>query len=336
MEDTSTNYFGAGVFWMYILAALVLTSIILQTLIQLHNTRTPKQDSPRQPIWFFATLALASFGTLSYNMLQVLIQSFELWSNGQYPTRLSLYPATLWQWSITSNLFQDFGEAIVANTARFLWVQSALLATLSICFYMGVEGRKHSVPRLWAFFALSQILPISFAQNLFYLAIMLSDSLPRSRRLPKFWSVAIIAVYCSCLANAQLVAGGKWLIPLILAARMVLFAPLFLASEEHDATSPVDKGDPNSWMLGEGIQGIITLVSLLMTGLKVAQAAQEGWSVDQTLSALLSHPAVASLGFTLFSLLSALWLGSMCGLKSQNKKLLYRRISSDGKHSSQA
>ena len=295
MVDASRNYVGAGVFWTYILAALVLTGIIIRTLCQLHVASKTTQNRSLQPTWLFATLALASFGTLSYNMLQVLIQSFNLWSSGQHPAQLSGYPQAIWQWSITSDLFLDFGEAIVANTARFLWVQSALLATLSIAFYMGIEGRKHSIPRLWAFFALSQILPISFAQNLFYLAILLSDNAPQPKRVPKFWSVANVAAYCSCLANAQLAAGKKWLIPLILAARLVLFAPLFLATGE-EGTSPAEKKNAEAWMTGEAVQRIVTLVSLLMTGLKVAQAGQEGLSVGKVFSALFSHPAVASLG----------------------------------------
>lgn len=320
MTDASTNYVGAGVFWMYITAALVLTGIILQTLYRLQATRASQQDLPRQPTWLFATLALASFGTLSYNMLQVLIQSFILWSHGQHSPQLLRYPTAIWQWSISSSLFQDFGEAIVANTARFLWVQSALLATLSICFYMGIEGRRHNVPRLWAFFALSQILPISFAQNLFYLALLLSDSPAQPKRVPKFWSVANIAVYCSLLANAQLASGTQYLISLILAARVVLFTPLFLA-EEEDGTSPVDKENPEAWISGEGVQRIVTLVSLLMTGLKVAQTWQEGLSMDKVLSALFSHPAVASLGCDfLFSIVSFLaWINLRTREPKQDK-----------------
>lgn len=293
--ETPPNFIGATVFWLYILAALALTGVVLQALYRLHASRTSQQPGPQRQIWLFATLALVSFSTLSFNMLHVLIQSFQLWSNQQYPAQYFGYPQAIWQWSIASSLFRDFGEAIVANPARFLWVQSALLATLSICFYMGIEGRRRGIPKLWAFFGLSQILPISFAQNMFYLANLLSESPPRTKHVPKFWSVANVAAYCSTLANAQTTAGTKYLIPTILAARVVLLTPLFLASEE-DGYTPMDREAADAWLTGEGLQSIITLVSLLVTGLKVVQTVQEGWSGDKILSALFSHPAVASLG----------------------------------------
>jgi hypothetical protein len=72
-------------------------------------------------------------------MLNVLIQTYQSWS-AKHRISATLDSNQIWTWSITSTLFQDFGEAIVASPARYLWVQTALLATLSVCLFMGIEG----------------------------------------------------------------------------------------------------------------------------------------------------------------------------------------------------
>jgi hypothetical protein len=295
----STNYLGATIFWLYILFALTFTAVILQTLLQLHQIRRVADNGAQTPwnVWLFAALALVSFATLSFNMLNVLIQSFNLWSNNTYPAHLLGWPGSAWDWSIHSNLFQDFGEAIVANSARFLWTQSALLATLSICFYIAVQGRQYGVPRLWAFFAISQILPISFAQNLLYVALSLSatkepSGQAKKAEVPKLFSVAAVALYCSCLANAQVVAGTAWLMPLILAARALLLAPLSLVKTKLRVTN---EGAEDS-LSSSGIQRVVLTTALVMSGIKALQARDEGWSIDAVWSALFSHPAVSSLG----------------------------------------
>ena len=311
----SRNLVGAAIFWLYILFAFICTAIILQTLFALYQRHNATNNDARRNkhVRTFGFLALISFGTLSFNMLEVLIQSFKLWSRGSYPTLLTEYPATIWHWSITSSLFQDFGEAIVADSARFFWTQSALLATLAVCFFMAIQGRQHKVPRLWAFFCISQILPISFAQNLFYVARLLSTSeATRPARVSKLKSVATVAFYCSCLANAQLTAGTVWLMPLILVARAFLLVPLALVKKQGEDENK-DGGKSADYLTIDSFIPIMTLTSAVMTGIKVLQIKEEGWSMVAVWSTLFSHPAVSSLGcdfimsifsFVVWSLLS--------------------------------
>lgn len=127
----TTNFLGAAIFWLYIVAALTFTGITIHTIIKL-----PASGS--RHVATFATLALLSFTAISFNMLHILVQSFQLWTKQRDPMGLSVY--TIWNWSITSTLFRDFGEAIVEDEPRYLWTQSALLATLAVCLYMACEG----------------------------------------------------------------------------------------------------------------------------------------------------------------------------------------------------
>lgn len=241
-------------------------------------------------------------------MLDVLIQSFNTWSTSRSPQQLANLPLAIWQWSTTSTLFSDFGEAIVEDSARFFWVQSALLATLSVFVYMGTEGRHRNVPQLWSFFCLSQILPISFAQNLFYVALLLSPETDGQLHFNKSRAVMSAAVYCLCLACAQMYAGTDKLILVILVARAALMAPLFLKAGRFAAATTSEKV-PVDRATGDELQRIVLKSAIIMTGMKGYQAMQEGFSPLVIGNALFSHPAVTSLGcdFVLSALSFAAW-----------------------------
>jgi hypothetical protein len=305
--DGTKNYLGATIFWLYNAFALVFTGITLRTLYRLQQTHGTKKRNAGA-IWLFSGLALVSFATLSTNMLNVLIQSFNTWSVDRSPEELANLPLSIWQWSITSSLFSDFGDAIVGDSARFFWVQSALLATLSIFYYMGSEGRQRGVPQLWSFFCLSQILPISFAQNLFYVALLLSPDTEGQLHFNKSRAVMSAGAYCLCLACAQMYTGTDKLILIILAARALLMAPFLLKTGRFAAAITSDKV-PIDRATGDELQRIVLKSAIIMTGMKGYQAMQEGFSPQVIASALFSHPAVASLGcdFILSALSFAAW-----------------------------
>lgn len=308
MDDMeTTNYLGAAIFWLYNVFALVFTGIALRSLYRLQKTSKSKRSNVAA-IWLFSSLALVSFATLSTNMLNVLIQSFGTWSAAREAEDLANLPLAIWQWSITSSLFQDFGEAIVVDSARFFWVQSALLATLSVFYYMGVEGRLRGVPQLWSFFCLSQILPISFAQNLFYVALLLAPETSGQLHFNKSRAVLGAAFYCLCLACAQLYAGTEKLVWIILAARAVLMVPLFLEAGRFATVMTAEKV-PIDRATGEELQRIILKTSLIMTGMKAYQAIQEDFTPQAIGNALFSNPAVTSLGcdFILSAVSFAAW-----------------------------
>jgi hypothetical protein len=141
-----SNYSGALFFWLYIVAALLLTYVATSTIRELHlagRGESARRHLRDDSTIYFIVLAGLSFATLSSNMLGVLIQSFMQWSQQTWVAS-DLQGASLlmriWRWSITSTLFRDFGEAIVANEARYFWTSSALLVTMAVCTYMGIDG----------------------------------------------------------------------------------------------------------------------------------------------------------------------------------------------------
>jgi hypothetical protein len=90
-------------------------------------------------------------------------------------------------------------------------------------------------------------------------------------------------------------AGTEKLVLIILAARAVLMAPLFLKAG-HFATTTTSEKVPIDRATGDELQRIVLKTSIIMTGMKVYQAMEEGFSPQSVTSALFSHPAVASLG----------------------------------------
>jgi hypothetical protein len=338
-----TNYLGAAIFWLYIVFALVFTGKTLQTLYTLYTTTYKTKESKHtKQIWLFSVLALLSFATLSTTMLNVLIQSFNQKTPllQQSPSWEEL-PQAIWRWSTTSSLFTDFAEGLVQDSARFFWAQTALLATLSTVIYMGTEGRQRQIPDLWTFFALSQILPISFAQNLFYVALLLTSpetetesegptttpstggsnssdeksnaTAHRILHFSKTHSILSAAAYCLTLALAQLYASTPALIPIILLARLCLLFPLLIPAEYYPNLASVPAKIPQDRATGDEVQRVVLKTALIMTCMKAYQAVQEGFSVEEITVALWAHPAVLALGGDLFLCAVGFTAWNYCG-----------------------
>ena len=327
-----TNYLGATIFWLYIVFALVFTGKTLQTLYGLYmTTYKTKESKHTKQIWLFSILALLSFATLSATMLNVLIQSFNQRATllGKSPISSNSnenLPLAIWEWSTTSSLFADFAEGLVQDSARFFWAQTALLATLSTVIYMGTEGRQRQIPELWTFFALSQILPISFAQNLFYIALLLTSpeeqteeesketrSSNRILHFSKTHSILSAAAYCLCLALAQLYASTPALVPIVLLARLCLLFPLLIPAQFYPSLASVPAKIPQDRATGDEVQRVVLKTALIMTCMKAYQAVQEGFGPEEITVALWGHPAVLALGGDVFLCAVAFTAWNWCG-----------------------
>ncbi|KAI7552840.1 hypothetical protein KC331_g1615 [Hortaea werneckii] len=335
MTDLPTNYLGAAIFWSYILAALAFTGLAIHTILKINPTTTrPKTHDDAnlsaRSFRLFTFLATLSFATLSANMLHVLIHSFQQWHSTLPPTYLAssetapmTWLSLIWSWSTTSTLFQDFANAILASPARRIWTFTELGMAMTICLHLGQEGRKRQTPRLYVFFALSQILPVSFAQGLFYLAVLRLDGgveaersraaeghgrdgggRRREKGLMVIPSPAWVAVTClaygGCIAAACLLNETGFLMPLVLLARLLLLAPRFLPLRLYADDS----------VAGRAVQTALPLFALVMVGYASLTAILDdedyGLSIPR---ALFSHPAVSSLGCdAVLSVISlALW-----------------------------
>lgn len=275
MDTTTDNYFGALIFWSYILAALGLTGLISRSLWSIHRTGTAaaSQSVGRQGnVRLFSGLSVLSFSVLSYHMLYFLIDHYTAWTpihDVKLPRGLEELltrntASTVWKWSHTSSLFQDFARELCEGPRHFWWTSQSLLFSFQWNILMAVQGEhQHSItwlssltqvctcvgvrfdiPHRWSYFVLGQILPTSFAQNMFCTAISLSP-MPRTRRsVPspsRVQQALVVTLLYAALLIAPLSARTSFEIPMLLATRVLLATPYLLLATSTGSGKKEDK-----------------------------------------------------------------------------------------------
>lgn len=148
------------------------------------------------------------------------------------------------QWLSDTPIYLDALEIIAEKSRTLWWGQQLDLATLSWTTLLAIEGRRRNIPHLWAYALLAHLVSLSFAQNLFYVALLLTPS-PIPTQKPSFldrffspkpnnWIPNPSVVY-SFLALSSAVAlwlpwtaGSSWFPIAATLAKLLSFAPLIL------------------------------------------------------------------------------------------------------------
>ncbi|KAL0485437.1 undecaprenyl-diphosphatase [Acrasis kona] len=201
-------------------------------------------------------------------------------------------PSRLWHWSTTSNLFQDFGDALVVNSSRWFWSSSALLLTQYNLYFIGTRGRLAGVPHLWLFFALAEILPISFTQNLFFIILLPClgqvEKQQRAFELQNRWFWLVCALpYGIILLSAR--SLGDNLIYGILIGRLFLLVPLFIPLKISGGSAKSN----NSFTLADIVTYAVAALLFVQPLLHVSDLD----TLKNIFSGLNAHPAVSALAY---------------------------------------
>lgn len=88
---------------------------------------------------------------------------------GEHPGRLHLA-----RWLSDTPVYRDALEIVAEKARRAWWGEQIDLAMLSWGLLLAIEGRRRKIPHLWAFMVLAQLIGLSFAQNLFFIAMLLT------------------------------------------------------------------------------------------------------------------------------------------------------------------
>lgn len=137
---------------------------------------------------------------------------------------------------------------------------------------------------------MSQILPISFAQNLFYIALIRQPSgITQPVDVWPRGNVVVILVYSLGLAMAPRTAQTSALMPLIIIARLLLFSQMLLVKTGAGSTSP---------SFVRRLQTPIAVMAGLLFVRQAYLAIQEG-GIQNIAMAVFEHPAVSALGIDL-------------------------------------
>ncbi|KAH8673967.1 hypothetical protein BX600DRAFT_221682 [Xylariales sp. PMI_506] len=96
--------------------------------------------------------------------------------NGLLPDGKNASHLYLASWLSDTPLYRDALEIIAEKARRFWWGQQVDLATVSWSFLLSIEGHRRQIPLLPAFMALAHLVNLSFAQNLFFVALLLTPA----------------------------------------------------------------------------------------------------------------------------------------------------------------
>ena len=174
---------------------LLTTSFLVYTvahrvLYQAHKALPPSQatrvreGARRKHIGTFIALASLSLTFAIYYGYQFLKLSYQVWAFERgdiVPTGLWGQHGALWgssrhlrlgRWLHDTDLISEIWEIAVEKTRRRWWTQQLLLTTGPWSLYVAIQGRRHNIPHLWAFIALAALTSLSFAMNLFFLAVL--------------------------------------------------------------------------------------------------------------------------------------------------------------------
>lgn len=78
------------------------------------------------------------------------------------------------RWLGDTPVYQDAFEIIAEKARRFWWGQQIDLAMVPWSVFMTVEGHRRGISSLFSFLALAHLVNLSFAQNAFFMALILT------------------------------------------------------------------------------------------------------------------------------------------------------------------
>lgn len=138
----------------------------------------------------FAGLALFSLIRAVYGSASYAVLSYKVWASDsgvELPTRFygdkGIFPfgenATrvhILQWLSDTPIYLDAFEIIAEKARRFWWGQQLDLGLVSWSMLLAIEGRRRNIPLLWCYQLLGQVVSLAFAQNVLFVAMLLTPS----------------------------------------------------------------------------------------------------------------------------------------------------------------
>ncbi|KAI1105946.1 hypothetical protein F4804DRAFT_302966 [Jackrogersella minutella] len=176
------------VYFIYAIAASLYTSY--KSLGPAQDTRSRLAQRKRL-VPIFLGLAVTALWFATYTSLASAILSYRTWAYEHgldkpesfisddviFPEENSNQPNIyIAQWLSDIPLYYDNLEIIAEKARRFWWGQQIDLATVAFSMLLSIEGRRRNIPLTSAFLILAHHVNLSFAQNLFSLALILTPS----------------------------------------------------------------------------------------------------------------------------------------------------------------
>ncbi|KAI1085789.1 hypothetical protein F5B20DRAFT_18530 [Whalleya microplaca] len=180
----------------HIALIVYLTYAVTASLYTSYRNLRPAQDTRsrqakrKRLVPIFVGLAIAALSLATYSSIATAILSYRTWAyehgldqpqrflseDGIITDSKNSSQQYIAQWLSDTPLVYDALEIVVEKSRRFWWGQQIDLATVSFSMLLAIEGRRRKIPLTPAFLALAHLVNLSYAQNLFYLALLLTPA----------------------------------------------------------------------------------------------------------------------------------------------------------------
>lgn len=181
-----------------------------------------------------------------------------------------------------------------------------------------MPGHYYGIPHLWAFMLLGQVVAISFATNLFFLAVLVHSTRPSDcpssqkqddgRHSPLVWTPPAASLFCLLAVTFIAVAAIPYAVTsshfmtILVVPHFVLFFPLILRRVVPSAWARELKLKEAQIWYGKVYLGVVICATLLQAKATVhamldTNTGSGGASYRGIIMALYEHPAVSSVGW---------------------------------------
>ncbi|KAE9395724.1 hypothetical protein BT96DRAFT_997419 [Gymnopus androsaceus JB14] len=276
------------IFASYFLIIITLFGIVLNELLQKYGLH--RDSFSRKRATLFAFLAVVSFAHTWYYMFR-----FMEWSFRDYESKVGAYDGSfierLGNWLVGTALFEQAWRTVCYGASNWWWSQQLCSYTVgSWTIFIFVEGNRRNIRHVWAYMFLGQLVAISVASNLFYVAISLSAARPVKQ--VAFHPVVSCSVLLSLLAVACTpLTSEHTFLPNLLLMHTLAMVPL-LCGPYLDAFKDFSMN----------VRLLHTQVLFISVCIHVSSSLIVFFSSDQPVAAVLwstlfSHPAQSSIGW---------------------------------------
>ncbi|KAK2038740.1 hypothetical protein LZ31DRAFT_588169 [Colletotrichum somersetense] len=297
--------------YMLLAAALTLKSVAIICGQKRRRVPPPPKNgtfaaavgSPSPQIIFgFGFLAVFSLATTWYHMFRFFEWSYTQWAMVHAFHENVTAPGSdekglrLSEWLRNTSLFKQAWVSTLETGPRAWWSLQIFGFCANWSVLLAAQAKKRDIPHAWIFMLLGQVVAISFASNLSFLAILCSpvnDRKQHGKRSAQDASPSslvslhtIILVVTLLLATSVPTAIGKpGFLALLLGPHLLAFAPLLA----NKLLSPRFLGEPAWFWTAASMTWIL------------ATAFKGVWEEKQDMGAVLvtlyEHPAVSSVGW---------------------------------------
>ncbi|KAF4125133.1 hypothetical protein GMORB2_3972 [Geosmithia morbida] len=309
MEEVS-NVRPLAIFSGYMVTAAVLTAACI-SIIRGGLSRQQRQPWPQRKLALtvFSLLAAFSLGMTWYHMFRFFGWSYNEWKARQIPGLLDPDVVHLGRWLRETKLFQQAWATVLDSPSRSWWSLQIFGFCANWSVMLADQERRRGIPHLWLFMLLAQVVAVSFASNLFFLAVAAyspdgrndngnekgsaagdEDDDDDGDSASSFWYDAVIIVTVSLALGVPAAVDQAHFLRLLLMPHLLGFAPLLL-------NRALPKGSSSS--TGPGWPRMATYTGAMATvvGFATFAAVSEEVGADLYWNLLHDHPAVSSVGW---------------------------------------